>query len=400
MELHMAENITTTTTSKPFDELLNALQPGYQANLDLNLNRPQQFFPNSTVVPFSNQTQAALGAGERRAIGGNPLNQAAQNQIMRTIGGAYTGIGGPGRMGMPQFQTPQQPWQQQPGMPQPGNMGPGSGGAPWIGSLDQMNPQQRQRAMETGNIPNAQPQFAGGQPGAGPQPGTFGGQQGGTWGGVSGKPAQLPQSPLPPQSGYQPSGPAQPQQAFGGMSGMNPYLQNVTQSMTNRIAPQVNSAFARGGRLGSNQQYDTLSQSVADAVAPFAFQNYENERGRQQQAAFGAPALAQTDYFDIGQLGQIGSQREAKAGQQLADSQARFNFGQQEPSNRVNNYLQQLMGQSGQSGTSTQPTFENPGLNALGGALGGASLGSSIFDGSGLATGLGALAGGLFGLFG
>jgi hypothetical protein len=47
------------------------------------------YFPGSTVVPFSPETQAGLGAITSRATQGSPLNAAAQGQLQSTINGDY-----------------------------------------------------------------------------------------------------------------------------------------------------------------------------------------------------------------------------------------------------------------------------------------------------------------------
>jgi hypothetical protein len=48
---------------------------------------PRQFFPESTVVNFSPQTEQALQLQEQRALQGSPLLTAAQEQALQTIQG-------------------------------------------------------------------------------------------------------------------------------------------------------------------------------------------------------------------------------------------------------------------------------------------------------------------------
>ena len=48
---------------------------------------PQQFFPGSTVVPFSSQTEQALGLTEERALAGSPLTASAQQTTQDIIEG-------------------------------------------------------------------------------------------------------------------------------------------------------------------------------------------------------------------------------------------------------------------------------------------------------------------------
>jgi len=209
--------------------------------------------------------------------------------------------------------------------------------------------------------------------------------------GASGAPAQLPQNPPNPSPGYQPSGPAASPGAYGGVSGMggmNPYLQGVANSAQAAIQPGVDSSFSAAGRGGSGAHYSEMSKQMANAVAPYAFQNYENERGRQLQAAGMAPQQASQDYADLAMLGQVGSQREGLAQQQIADQQARFNFGQQEPANRIGQYMALVGGGSyGGSSTATQPIYSNTTGDILGGAALATGIAGSWCGGGGLFPG-------------
>ena len=49
----------------------------------------QGFFPYSTVVPFSPESQMAMNMTTNRALMGNPLSDAARNQALSTIQGSY-----------------------------------------------------------------------------------------------------------------------------------------------------------------------------------------------------------------------------------------------------------------------------------------------------------------------
>lgn len=81
---------TQTQTSAPWAgvqpyliDLMNQARLNYQSGVG------QNYFPASTVVPFSNQTNAALGMIESRAMQGSPVTRAAQTQITDTLGGKY-----------------------------------------------------------------------------------------------------------------------------------------------------------------------------------------------------------------------------------------------------------------------------------------------------------------------
>ena len=49
----------------------------------------QNYFPGSTVVPFSNQTNQALQMRENRANAGSPVTNAAQTLATQTLGGNF-----------------------------------------------------------------------------------------------------------------------------------------------------------------------------------------------------------------------------------------------------------------------------------------------------------------------
>lgn len=70
------------------------LETGFKAAEDL-FNTPVEYYPNSTVVPFSPETEMGLQAQTDRAIGGSPLVDAAQSEMGKTLGGEYLNAGNP-----------------------------------------------------------------------------------------------------------------------------------------------------------------------------------------------------------------------------------------------------------------------------------------------------------------
>ena len=141
----------------------------------------------------------------------------------------------------------------------------------------------------------------------------------------------------------------------------NPGFNAAYQAAANKIIPQVDSAFASGGRYGSGLAETAKAGALGDAFAGL----YNAERGRQQNAVSMAPNLAAQDYFDYSQLADVGAQRQALAQQQL-DS----------PFTRLQRYASVIQPGAGIGGTSTQtsPLYKN----RLSGALGGALVGSQV----------------------
>lgn len=472
---------TVVNTSEPSALHQEFLRPGMEAALQEGLNSPQSYFPNSTVVPFSNQSEAALGGIEQRALAGNPLNQAAQQQLMQTLGGDYTRTGqqqyAPNKpsygqqtpqnmgysMGVPPNQQPQDgpayagpsmrewaaknggdytrtsaPPQYQTAMQQrpPADYTPqaqqgggqtdygaqydqhmsayndrvaenpafGALANPGMGTRDQYISRMTNQAQQGGSQSAVRPGPQGSAGGAGlgaflrgdgvdtrnpnaesmiqyisgggqqqpsqatpsvPQRQTFGGGQ------------QAPQPAMQsmPTAQTAMGGNQQQPQAPENYQNGNPYMDAVGQRIQNTVRPGIDSQFANSGRYGSGAHQESMTRAFADAAAPYAFQNYENERGRQMQAAGLAPSLAQTDYNDLDRLAGVGAQRENLAGQQVQDQINRFNFGQQEPQSRISSYLGNINAANlGSNSTATTPTFNNRGAGIAGGALVGSQL--------------------------
>ena len=86
---------TTTSSSAPWAEQQPYLTEGFQQAKDNVLNAPRTYYPNSTVVPMSNQTNTALGLQEARALEGSPLVDAAQTMVQNTASGDYLADGNP-----------------------------------------------------------------------------------------------------------------------------------------------------------------------------------------------------------------------------------------------------------------------------------------------------------------
>jgi len=86
---------TTTSNVSPWAEQQPYLTEGFQQAKDNVLNAPRTYYPNSTVVPMSNQTNTALGLQEARALGGSPLVDAAQTMVQNTASGDYLADGNP-----------------------------------------------------------------------------------------------------------------------------------------------------------------------------------------------------------------------------------------------------------------------------------------------------------------
>lgn len=222
----------------------------------------------------------------------------------------------------------------------------------------------------------------------------------------------------------------------GAMLNANPYVDamfnkaagRVGEQFSKNVMPGVASMFSQAGRYGSNAMQEATNQAqqnYGDTLGNLATQiyggNYATERGLQQEALgqlgtnFGreralqlsalgmAPQLAQADYGDIAQLGQLGASQEARNQQLLNADISRWDYGQNLNSQKLAQLNQLLQGgaaYAGQTSSSTLPEAQrNPLMGAIGGGMAGYQLGGAIGTAMGGAAG-GAAAGSSLGPWG
>jgi hypothetical protein len=157
----------------------------------------------------------------------------------------------------------------------------------------------------------------------------------------------------------------------------NPFLSPLIADAATSVYNNVSSQFSGAGRTpGSPMSQQQVTTGVANAAAPYAFQAYENERGRQLQTAQNVPGLTAV----------------GEASRSL--EQERLNAPMQS--------LQQYAGIVNPIGaglpttnTMNQQAKPNALSSAAGGAMTGAAMGSMFGS-----PGMGAMIGGGFGLLG
>lgn len=216
--------------------------------------------------------------------------------------------------------------------------------------------------------------------------------------------------------------------AAGSFLGSNPYQAQMMQAATrpleqqfsNQVLPQIASLYSKAGRYGSGAMQNALGQAtegygraLGDITSNIAGQQYQQERGLQQQAQLGqaqlaaaAPQMYAQQYLPSQQLAQVGAAREAIAAQPLQEQMARYQFGQQLPYQQLSGYLSSVYGSPmGSYGSQTTTMPQNNLINTAAGAgmgyLGGQALGSFMNNtpfsltspsGYGIAGGLGGAA--------
>lgn len=177
-----------------------------------------------------------------------------------------------------------------------------------------------------------------------------------------------------------------------------PAAQAAQQSFYDAMS-NIGSNASRAGRYGSpamqnleNRALGQFSQALTNTAGQLAYQNYDAERARQMAAVGAAPQMAQADYQDIQQLLNIGQAQEGYQEMAMQDAINRFNYQQNLPAAKLQQYLSAAYG-SPQGGITIQPVYRNIGANILGGAIGGYTLSG----GNPYATAGGAALGGLLG---
>ena len=155
----------------------------------------------------------------------------------------------------------------------------------------------------------------------------------------------------------------------------------------------IGSAASKAGRYGSGAM-STMQQgasgqfakTLADTAGTLAYQNYSDERGRQQAATMAAPAMAQADYADIQNMLKAGQMREGYTGAQQQADIAKFNFQQNQPQVNLSNFLGGVYGnplgriQAGGSSSPQASGWQN--------LLGGAATAAGIYKNIGGAQGV------------
>lgn len=160
----------------------------------------------------------------------------------------------------------------------------------------------------------------------------------------------------------------------------NPFFTGAFQGATRDISNQfgqnimdIRSKMSSAGRYGSGAQTaiegraaDSLANALSDIGGRLAYQNYADERTRQQAATMAAPEMAATDYNDLSKLLGVGTTREGYEQAQLADQIARYQYDM--PESRLSTFLTGVYGAPSGS-VQERPVYSNPSQQGLGNLL-------------------------------
>jgi hypothetical protein len=154
--------------------------------------------------------------------------------------------------------------------------------------------------------------------------------------------------------------------------GPNPFLAGALQAQAAPLTQNYQEAMrgleskvSAGGRYGSDamaqlaqRQAQGYGTGLGNAMANLAYNSSEAQAQRQQQAALAAPTMANADYADIQKLLTAGQMGEGYQSAQLQDAMNRFNFQQNLPYQKLQQYAGLITGlpQGSQTTSTATPT--------------------------------------------
>jgi len=160
----------------------------------------------------------------------------------------------------------------------------------------------------------------------------------------------------------------------------NPFFTGAFQSATRPLEQQfgqnimdIRSKLSSAGRYGSGAQTglegraaEGLATGMSDIAGKLAYQNYSDERARQEAAINNAANLSQADYNDLSKLLAVGTTKEGYDQARIADEIARYQYNM--PETRLSTFLTGVYGAPAGS-VQERPIYENPTQQGLGNLL-------------------------------
>ena len=299
----------TVQSNEPWPGVQPYLNLGYERALQLLSSGGPQYFPNSTVTPFSPQKEQAFAQIEQRALQGNPLLLNAQKYMNDTMGGA-NGIN-PNTGYIRDVSTG--------GITSPvrNQLNATVNGAylnnnPWLAQTYRNAAEEMSRGYLNSAIPGMNATFS------------LGGRTGG-------------------QAHHQALNDLNYELA-GGLRKMGTDIYG--QDYANERNRQLQAAQTLGG-FDINEQQMALQAQQGNQQADIQkfISDLEAQRfnaSQKQQAAQLAPELAKADYYDMDRLANVGQQIEDQGQKVLNDQIARFNHYQNLPDAMLDQYLARL----------------------------------------------------------
>ena len=160
----------------------------------------------------------------------------------------------------------------------------------------------------------------------------------------------------------------------------NPFFTGAFQGATRDISNQfgqnimdIRSKLSSAGRYGSGAQTglegrasESLATALSDIGGKLSYQNYADERARQEAAIANAPTMAAADYNDLSKLLAAGTTREGYTQAEIQDQLARYQYSM--PETRLASFLTGVYGAPSGS-VQERPIYSNPSQQGLGNLL-------------------------------
>lgn len=165
------------------------------------------------------------------------------------------------------------------------------------------------------------------------------------------------------------------------------YVQGLQKAVQSSVMPGVNSTFAKSGMMGSTLHQGTLGRALTDGMAAPLFQNYQNERGMQNQAAQMLPQMYGADAQAKLMAGQIGEGYDKEA---MAAAWQKWQEQQDAPLKALSKTMPYTQAIGGAGGTTTTTQSQSPLQTVAGLGMAGLGLASGL-GGMGMMGSMGGL---------
>jgi hypothetical protein len=366
---------TTQTVEKadPWEGQQPYLTRGFAEAEKMFLDQPAPaFYPGSTVVPYSAETNLAIERQKNRAINGSPIQQSGTSQLTQTLSGDYLN-----NIGNIYYNPLQQGVQDNVITPLTGDS-----------YLNQMNDLYTNAPLSSAGNSELLNNINGNY----------------LYGGDGFNAAlQAAQNQITPQidsaferAGRTGSGLAQEAKTRAFADAFASQYGQERQNQLNAMQMGQGATNAQAQGIGQARQAQLQAGQLGQQGTQLLMDNLSKERENQIRSMLFAPQMASLDYQDISKLAEVGAQKEQLSQEQLADEIARYDYGQNARQAQLAKYMNLVQGNYGGEsyGTSTS--------NLDGGGGGGGGMGAMgmlaplLFGGFGGGGLLGGLFGGLF----
>lgn len=162
----------------------------------------------------------------------------------------------------------------------------------------------------------------------------------------------------------------------------NPFLSQTFDTAAGKVRGALDSQFNRNNSYGGSMHQGAMADNLNNLASQMYGQNYNQERDRMTAATMFAPQLAQQDYYDAGRLASVGDAYQQQAGNYVNDAMQRWDFYQNQPFQRLQQFASLINPVAGMGGTQVGQTKQPS--NALSNIIGVASTvaGLPIWGGS------------------